>query len=78
MKTNAKIIIQRGNKEITIYIEDGDWEHVPEVRFIADVEVRETSETMAHECEPPVRSTNRVSQCQKNINDFLRPYDLDG
>lgn len=82
MKTNAKIIVHRGNKEITIYIEDGYWNNVPDVRMIADVEVRDISDTCVREYESPVRRTDRsgktvydayVESLNKN-NDFLRPY----
>lgn len=41
MKTSAKIQIERENKIIIIYVNDGQWYNVPDLDFIADVEIYE-------------------------------------
>lgn len=85
MKTNAKIIIHRNNKEITIYIKDGNWDKVPNVEYIADVEIHELSDPPVREYECPTMKTIRSERSGKTIyeayvenmeknNDFLRPY----
>ncbi len=44
MKTSATVTITRQNKRIVIYVNDGDWSKVPDLGFIADVEVSEILE----------------------------------
>lgn len=44
MKTSATITITRKNKRIVIYINDGDWSKVPDLEFIADIELQEIIE----------------------------------
>lgn len=39
MKTNARIKIEREEKTIFIYLNNCDWSNVPDLSFIADVEV---------------------------------------
>jgi hypothetical protein len=39
MKTNSVVMIQREGKSILIYVNDGDWSKIPDLSFIADVEV---------------------------------------
>ena len=41
MKTTATVTITREKKNIIIYVDDGDWSKVPDLTFIADVEVAE-------------------------------------
>lgn len=39
MKTNAIVTIEREGKTIVIYVNNGDWSNLPDLSFIADVEV---------------------------------------
>ena len=44
MKTTAIVTIKRLNKDIVIYLNDGYWNSLPDLSFIADVEVYEQPE----------------------------------
>ena len=39
MKTNSIVTIQRNNKEIVIWVKDRDWNSIPDLSFIEDVEI---------------------------------------
>ena len=49
MKTNSIITITRENKTIVIYVNDGDWRNVPDLSFIADVEIYDQPERSKRE-----------------------------